>query len=188
MLHQRRRRLQAVVDVIGVWETEAREASPGITTAPTAATATTTDTLPAAERVRRSRAEASVRALVDPNSLNSAQSRAEGIAESGESTGAMVVGGRKQEDEPIVALMREWWPKLISAAAEAREWVFLCRYVLEPWRSACVRVTCACTSSLRRRIIARAYAHARISVIIVVFFLAVMLRACVALLAGIFEL
>ena len=123
-------RLQAVVDIIGVWETDACEASPT-----TAAAAAETNTLPVAERVRRSRAEASVRALVDPASFSNTPARAERGSERDGSTGAMMVGDGEQEDEPIVALMREWWPKLISTAAEAREWVFLCRYVIEPWRS-----------------------------------------------------
>lgn len=129
---QQQIRLQAVVDIIGVWETEACETSP-TTAAAAASGAAATDTLPSAERVRRSRAEASVRALVDPTSFSSAPARAKPGAERDESTGAMVVGGEEREDEPVVALMREWWPKLISTAVEAREWVFLCRYVIEPW-------------------------------------------------------
>lgn len=40
--------------------------------------------------------------------------------DAGATTAAATWGGS------IVALMREWWPKLISAAVDVREWEFLC--------------------------------------------------------------
>lgn len=114
-------RLRAIVDIFGIWESEALEATAAAATA-SATTQNNNDAratsvlLPMAEKVARSRAEASVKALVD-----SAAGDAADIAESVVGTGA------REGTGTIEALMREWWPRLISAAVDGRDWEFVCR-------------------------------------------------------------
>eukprot|EP00752_Nemacystus_decipiens_P018330 g16445.t1 len=117
-------RLRAVVSILGIWESEELEpedAEPNGVGA--------TPPLPAAEKVRRLRAEVAVRALVDPSSppVSTLEAAAHGTA-AGENLGDPArEGGPGTTAGAIVELMREWWPRLISAAAEAGEWEVVCR-------------------------------------------------------------
>lgn len=121
-----RRRLQAVVNILGVWETQVREENPHLETA---------HNLTSAQRVRRLRAQAAVQALVDPASTQLRTREAD--AGAGDAAGEMrfgdgnVKGSGDVSDAAgaIIALMRDWWPRLILAAVEAREWDFICRCV-----------------------------------------------------------
>lgn len=135
---------------MSIWESEALElgAAAAAAAAATAAAAVTTlrelnsdDTalllLPAVERVHRLRAEAAVRTLVDGTGLHvstppsgevtahNAAAGSLGIRASKEDTGEAM--GAAAAAGPIAALMRELWPRLISAAVDGREWEFMCR-------------------------------------------------------------
>lgn len=87
--------------------------------------------LPAVERVRRLRAEASARALVDPTSLHVSTPPAGEATTHGAAVERLGIPAQEEgtgaAEGSIVALMREWWPKLILVAADAGEWDFICR-------------------------------------------------------------
>lgn len=80
------------------------------------------------------RAESVVKALLD----RAGQAVSEGTAgEGGKGGGDVSLGGRREEGGDgseaagvtgdILVFMREWWPKVVLAAAESREWEFLSR-------------------------------------------------------------
>ena len=109
-----RRRLQATVDILGVWESEACEQQSFVSGSIPERAAVPSVPLSSAQRARRLRAEYAARALMGV-------SGGDGDGGGGDNCGA--VSGSMSE------LLREWWPKLISVAAEARDWEFLSRCV-----------------------------------------------------------
>lgn len=127
------KRLQAIVSILSIWESETLQDAE---IPPNNADAALP--LPAVERVHRLRTEASVKALVDPTGVHS-PTRSIGVSVIHDASAATVhrpgVGTREEDvgaaataarGGSIVALMQEWWPKLISAAVDTREWAFLC--------------------------------------------------------------
>lgn len=119
--------LKAIVDIFSIWESESLEAATAAASSTHPASTRnnldpTTFPIPVTERVTRLRAEACVKALVDPPNVAGARDADNAVA-------ASVVGavGTREATGPIAALMREWWPRLITAAADAREWEFVCR-------------------------------------------------------------
>lgn len=125
----RQQRLQAVVSILFIWESEALEAA-----AAAAAelphgleNVDRPPPLPAVERVARLRAEASVRALVGTSSGCVPTPPAVGHAGAGASDEGTGPSAATAAAGSIVDLMQEWWPRLMSAAADAQEWDFMCR-------------------------------------------------------------
>lgn len=143
---RRRQRLQAVVDIFGVWESEVREAALG-----TAAAVADGTLHPIAEHIRRSRAEAAVMALVGPAGATFQSQAAGGAPGAGGAASVVRLEGGRDEGGaaaavatavlawpittaaaaaaragPIMDLLQLWWPRLMVTAMEAREWNFLC--------------------------------------------------------------
>lgn len=111
------RHLQAIVHIIGVWETEACAGSVTVV-----------------QRVCRLRVERTVKSLVQGGRVEPSASteefgvvaRGNGRASAGRNA-CRQSGADPDAAQAFLSLSREWWPKLISAAAQAREWTLLSR-------------------------------------------------------------
>lgn len=137
--------LEAIVSILSIWESEALEEAKTTATAATATAAAETSPnnadaalpLPAVEKVRRLRAEVSVKALVDATDMHAQTRPIIGGSVIHDGRGHHPEVGTLEDDDEamasatwggaIVALMQEWWPKLISAAVDTGEWDFLCK-------------------------------------------------------------
>lgn len=115
------RRLQAIVDILAVWESEIRGRDSSLSTS--AVTKAEAGPLSIAQRACRLRVEFAARALIADSCT---------VEESVIAAGLGCVGGTDPgaaADVSMLTLSREWWPKLISAAVRVRAWEFLCRWV-----------------------------------------------------------
>lgn len=110
-------RLHTIADILLVWETEAlEEMSPSVAGKAVVIVRTTV------ERIRQERAEAAVRAVLQPAAPHFAPPPGK---LSGADRGEQIVTRSGGIGETANAFMRQWWPKLISAAVDVSAWVFV---------------------------------------------------------------